>query len=108
MDVKVYYQKVKQVEDTIGEPHVVVVSEATPDGGRAGVRTEVTRRVAAEMVVEGRARLATREEASAFREETAAASRAAARALAAKRMQIRVISDEDLRTLRGAASQTKA
>ncbi len=108
MNVKVYYQKVKQMEATLVEPHVVVVSEETPDGGRAGVRTEVARRVAAEMVVQGRARLATAEEANAFREERAEASRAAAQALAAKRMQITVISDADLRALKGTAPRPKA
>ncbi len=108
MDVKVYYQKVKQLEATIGEPHVVVVSEETPDGGRAGIRTEVARRVAAEMVVEGRARLATAEEANRFRAETAEASRAAEQAAAARRMQISVISDADLRALRAAAPRAKA
>ncbi len=108
MDVKAYYQKVKQMEATLVEPHVVVVSEETPDGGRAGVRTEVARRVAAEMVVQGRARLATAEEARAFREERAEASHAAAQALAAQRMQITVISDADLRALKGTAPRPKA
>ena len=108
MDVKVYYQKVKQMAATLVEPHVVVASEETPDGGRAGVLTEVTRRVAAEMVVQGRARLATAEEASAFREERAEASRAVAQALAAKRMQITVISDADLRALKGTSTRPKA
>jgi hypothetical protein len=107
MDIKVYYQKVKQVEATLGEPHVVVVSEETPDGGRAGVRTEVTRRIAAQMVVQGRARLATAEEASAFREERAEASRAAEQASAAKHMQLTVISEADLRALRGAAIRSE-
>lgn len=108
MDVKAYYKKVKQMETTLVEPHVVVVSEETPDGGRAGVRTEVARRVAAEMVVQGRARLATTEEGNAFREERAEASHAAAQALAAKRMQITVISEADLRALKGAAPRPKA
>jgi hypothetical protein len=108
MDVKVYYQKVKQLEATLVEPHVVVVSEETPDGGRAGVRTEVARRVAAEMVLRGRARLATSEEARTFREERAEASQAAAQALAARRMQITVISEADLRALKGAAPRPKA
>ncbi|MGE5569009.1 MAG: hypothetical protein ACM3S5_08235 [Rhodospirillales bacterium] len=102
MNIKVYYQKVSELEATLEEPHVVVVSEETPDGGRAGVKTEVTRRLAAEMVVQGTARLATAEEAKAFREERAEASRAAAQAAAAKRMQITVISEADLRALKGA------
>jgi hypothetical protein len=108
MDLKAYYQKVKQLEATIAEPHVVVISEETPDGGRAGVRTEVIRRVAAEMVVAGRAHLATAEEARAFREEIGEASRAAVQAAAARRMQITVISEADLRALKGAAPRMKA
>lgn len=108
MDIKVYYQKLKQVEASIGEPNVVVVSKETPDGGRAGVKTEVTRPVAAQMVVQGRARLATAEESEAFREERAKASRAAAQAAAAKRMQITVISEADLRALKGSEEKSKS
>ncbi|HOK47374.1 MAG TPA: hypothetical protein PLA43_18880 [Bryobacteraceae bacterium] len=101
MNLKVYYQKVSELEATLEEPFVVVVSKETPDGGRAGVKTEVTRRVAAELVVQGTARLATAEETKAFRQEQAEASRAAAQAAAAKRMQITVISEAELRALKG-------
>jgi hypothetical protein len=49
MDLKVFYQKVRQVEAGIEEPHVVVISHDTPDGGRAGVASEVKKTVAARM-----------------------------------------------------------
>jgi hypothetical protein len=101
MDLKVYYQKMRQIEAALGEVHVVVVSQETPDGGRAGVRTEVPRLVAAKLIVEGRARLATAEEASEYREQTAEAKRAAEQAATAGRMQITVISEADLRALKG-------
>ncbi len=101
MDLKAYYQKIRQIEATLTEPHVVVVSLETPDGGRAGVRTEVARGVAARMVVEGRARLATPEETKEMKEQAAEAKRAAEEAGAAKRMQLTVISESDLRALRG-------
>ena len=57
MDLRGYYQKIREVEAQIGEPCASVVSLATEDGGVAGVVTEVPRRVAAKMVVDGRAKL---------------------------------------------------
>ncbi len=107
MDLKIYYHKIRQVEATLKEPHVVVVSLETPDGGRAGVRTEVTRSIAARMVVEGRARLATAEEASEMREHVAEAKRAADQAAAATRVQLTVVSDSDLRALKGGQRTSK-
>jgi hypothetical protein len=107
MDLKVYYQRMRQIEAALGEAHVVVVSQETPDGGRAGVRTEVPRLVAAKLIVEGRARLATAEEASEYREQTAEARRAAEQAATAGRMQLTVISEADLRALKG-ATRSKA
>jgi hypothetical protein len=59
MDFRIYYQKVRDVEAKIPGAYAVVVSNATPDGGKAGVATEVTRRVAAKMVVDGTATLST-------------------------------------------------
>lgn len=103
MDLKVYYQKMRQIEASLSEAYVVVVSQETPDGGRAGLRTEVARGVAAKMIVEGRARLATAEEAGEYREQVAEARRAVEQAAAASRMQITVVSEADLRALKGAA-----
>lgn len=100
MDMKVFYQKLRQTEASIGEAHVVVVSLETPDGGRPGVRTEVLRRLAARMVVEGRARLATPEETAEFREQVAEAKRAADQAATASRIQIAVVSESELKTLK--------
>ena len=58
MDLRVYYQKVRDVEARIPGPYVLVESLATPDGGKAGLLTEVPRRVAAKMIVDGAAKLA--------------------------------------------------
>jgi hypothetical protein len=102
MDLKVYYQKIRQIEAALGEAYVVLVSQDTPDGGRAGVRTEASRLVAAKMIVEGRARLASAEETAEHRERAAEAKRAAEQVAAAGRMQITVVSEADLRALRGA------
>ena len=66
MDLRMFYQKMRKLEQEITAPHVVVISAETPDGGKAGVQTEVTREMAARLIVEGRARLATSEEAEEF------------------------------------------
>jgi hypothetical protein len=67
MDLKVFYQKMRKLESEIPEAHVIVVSLETPDGGKAGRRTEVNRETAARSVVEGRARLADAQESEEFR-----------------------------------------
>ncbi len=108
MDLKVFYQKFRQAEASIGEAHVVVVSQESSDGGRAGVRTEVPRALAARMVVEGKARLATAEESAEFREQAAEAKRAADQAAAASRIQIAVISETELRSLKSAARASRS
>jgi len=100
MDLRVFYQKLRQTEASITEGHAVVVSVETPEGGRPGVRTEVPRALAARMVVEGRARLATPEESAEFRAQAAEAKRAAEQAATANRIQIAVVSDSELKTLK--------
>jgi hypothetical protein len=57
MDLRIYYQKIRDVEATITEEFPVVVSKETPDGGKKGVRTQVPRKIAAKMIVEGLAEL---------------------------------------------------
>ena len=58
MDSKIYYQKVREQEAKIPSDFAVVISRDTADGGKAGTKTEVPRRVAAKLVVEGLADLA--------------------------------------------------
>ncbi|HVT95402.1 MAG TPA: hypothetical protein VHD76_21300 [Bryobacteraceae bacterium] len=87
MDLRVFFQKVKEVESAIPEDPTVVVSEETPDGGRAGARTEVSRALAARLLVEGRARLATAEETAGYKAaQDAFRQKAAEQALAGKVM----------------------
>lgn len=108
MDLKLYYQKVREVEASIGEDYPVIVSRETPDGGRAEVRNEVTRRVAARMIVEGKARLATREESEQYRMELAEARRQAEQAAAASRVQVTVIPEAELKALRNVLRQARS
>lgn len=69
--------------------------------GGGGVRTEALRRIAARMVVEGSARLASAEEALEFRKQNAEAKRRADQAAAASRMQFTVVSPGELRAAKG-------
>lgn len=71
MDLRAYYQKIRKLETEIAEPHVVVVSRDTPDGGRAGVKTDVPRLIAAKMIADEKADLASPEESAKFRGEVA-------------------------------------
>jgi hypothetical protein len=100
MDLTAYYLKVREVEAPLTDP-CVVVSLETPDGGKAGVRMEVPRRVGARMIVDRTARGATEDETREFQQEKAEAKRAAEQLAAAARMQVTVIPSNELRNLRG-------
>jgi hypothetical protein len=100
MDLRAYYRKVREVESQLEGEHIVLVSEATPEGGREGVFTEAPRAVAAKLISEGRARAATKEEAKTFFEERRRAKEAFDQDEAAKRVQVMVIPSNDLRKAR--------
>lgn len=107
MDLRAYYQQLRETEASIPGEFAVVVSNATPDGGKAGVRTEATRAIAARLIVESRARLATAEEAQEYYDDVRAASARIAEANAASRLQVTVISESELRSLRERARPVK-
>src|SRR4051794_21196324 len=58
MDIRMYFQKIRETERNIQDPYVVVVSLETPEGGKPGRTTEVSRASAAQLIVEGKVRLA--------------------------------------------------
>jgi molybdenum-dependent DNA-binding transcriptional regulator ModE len=107
MDLKLYYQKIREMESKIKEAFPVVVSVETPDGGKAGVLTEVTPGIAAKMLVEGAARLATAEEATAFAAANAEARRAAEQLAAAAKVQFAVLSTAELNKLKGVSKSSR-
>lgn len=107
MDLTAYYQKIRATEATITDAFPVVESLATADGGKAGVFTEVTRDIAAKMIVEGEAQLATSAEAAAFRASQAAAKTAAAQAAAASKVQFSVLTTAELNKLKEVADSMK-
>ena len=107
MDLKVYYDKIRELEQSFQSAYPVVVSLETPDGGTPGVMTEAPPRIAAKMIVEGRARLADDLEAMEFEEQKMEAKRVADHLQASARMQVTVVSERDLRALRSANPPAK-
>jgi len=100
MDLRVYYQRIRETREKLTEKDVVVVSCETPDGGKAGFCNEVSREVAAKMLVDGTAILATEDVAEEFRSSRAAAKEKADRELAAAKIPLTILSTDELNRLR--------
>lgn len=67
MDLREFYARIRRIEEEIHEDSAVIVSRATSNGGRAGVKNEVPKAVAARMVAEEQAELASEQEAAEYR-----------------------------------------
>jgi hypothetical protein len=93
MDLRVYYEKLRKIESEIQDPFPVVISRETTDGGKQGLKTQVSRSLAARLIVDGKVDLATKAEAAQFVTHTAkqwrAASEEAALVAPSKPMRIR-------------------
>jgi|ERR1035437_7541147 hypothetical protein len=100
MDLRLYYLKIREAEASITEPFPVMVSKAGT-GGTLGVATEVTRHIAAKMIVDGGADPATAVQIAVFRQQQADALQLAREAVQATTTQINVVNFEDLRKLPG-------
>ena len=105
MDLKEYYGKIRETAEGLPGDFVVIVSLKTPDGGKEGVRTEVDRQQAARMIVDGRARAATTEEAAQFHTGQRDAIKKAQEDEQRKRVHVTIIPDEDLAALRKGSSK---
>lgn len=97
MDLRAYYKKVREADETLTGEDVVLVSLDTAEGGKAGVRTEAPRGIAARLLAELRARVASPEEAREFHETQRAAREAHEQGEAAKRVQVMVIPSQELK-----------
>lgn len=98
MDVRQYYRKLREIEASISEPYLLVVSLETPDGGRAGAVSEVSRYVAAKLILEGCAVVASEKEKAAYLERQVIAKKVSYRADLARRVQVAIIADSDVET----------
>jgi hypothetical protein len=106
MDLKLYYQKIRDTESLIPDAFPLIVSQPTDDGGKAGSLAEVTRAVAAKMIVESTARLATADEAKAYRDNRAAAKRLVDQAAEVSKIQVTVVPTAELARLAGDKKDT--
>ena len=97
MDVKQYYRKIQEIESSLQDPWPIVVSVETADGGKPGKLTEVSRTIAAKMLVEQRAVLADAEQKRQYFEDLEAAQKAVEKAELAKRLQVAIVSEADLK-----------
>ena len=100
MDLRTWYKKVRDAEAGLTGEHFVMVSLATSEGGKEGVRTEVPRSIAARLIAETRARVASEEEALEFREANRLALEQHKQDEAARRVQVMVIPAHKLKKQR--------
>jgi hypothetical protein len=107
MDLRSFFQKLRRIEQEITEPHVVVVSHETPDGGRRGQLAEVSKSNAARLILEGHAHLATAEQSAEFRTAAKKALEEAQQRMMAEKVQVTVISDADLRAMKSSLRTDK-
>jgi len=105
MDLRIYYQQIREKRESLKDDDIVVVSCETPDGGKAGVCTEVPKGLAAKMVVDGTASLADADAAAEFRRARAEAKEKADRELAASKVSLTVIPAAELSRLRASLEQ---
>jgi hypothetical protein len=105
MDLKGYYQKIRDIEARIAEEFPLVLSCETPDGGKEGIKTEVPKRLAAKLIADGLARLASAEEKALFNAAQAEAIRLAEQLAAAAKLQVTVLASSELERLKKAASK---
>jgi hypothetical protein len=99
MDLRAYYRRIRETEASLDDEFPVLRSVATEAGGVGGRLAETTREVAARMIVDGAAELATPEEAAELRRRAAEAQRKELERRKASQVQLTVISQEDLQSL---------
>jgi len=97
MDLRAYYTKIREIEALLEGDHHVVVSLKTSEGGKEGVRTEAPRAIAAKLIAEGRARVASEEEATEFHEARRADRERIEEEKAVRQMQVVVMPQAGVR-----------
>jgi hypothetical protein len=94
MDLRQYYKKLHELEAKMPEAHVLVVSVESGDGGKEGVITEVPRRNACQLILDGRARRAEPAEEEEFRTEESHQREEFQRSKTASRIQVQLVTSE--------------
>ena len=102
MDLRQFYRKIKEFEEGIKSEEVIVVSNETSDGGKAGVKSELKRPIAARMLAEGRVRLATEAEAQLFHHEKEDAYKRGQDILSSSKIQLAVLTESEMKAIKSA------
>lgn len=103
MDLRVYFQKIRELESKIAYEFPILRSLETGDGGKAGTFTEVPRAIAAKMIIDNVARLADGTEVKVFLAARDEARKLIEQAINAAKVQFTLLTTADLDKLRGAA-----
>ena len=106
MDLRGYYRKIREAEASIPENFPIVKSIATEGDGHGGRLTEVSRAVAARMLTDGVAELASSEEAGEFRKQAEEAREAEKQRRQASQIQFTILSEADLQSLQRSSRGT--
>jgi hypothetical protein len=93
MDLRQYFKKIREAETALTDSFPLVISMETSDGGKPGMVSEVSRELAARMLVEGRAVLAEEKDRQRYFERQAAIKQAAEKAELSRRLQVAIIAD---------------
>ena len=99
MDLKKYYRRIREIEAALEDEFPVLKSLATEAGGLGGKLTEATKIVAARMVVDGVAELASAEEAAEFRRLAEENRKREEERRRGEQVQFHVLSEADLRSM---------
>lgn len=94
MDLRQYYKKLHELEAKMPEDHVLVVSLENGDGGKEGVITEVPRRNACQLILEGRAKRMDPTEAEEYRLMEGLKREQFKRERAASKVQVELVARE--------------
>lgn len=105
MNLRTYYQKIRDIERNLVDPFVVVESNDTADGGKEGLMTEVPRQLAAKMIADGRARLAGEEAVRQFHQKKADEKRTADQEAVTNKMQMMLVPTAELMKTRRSAKE---
>jgi hypothetical protein len=100
MDLRQYYREIAEQEARIEEAFPLIVSLKTETGGKEGMISEVSRAMAARLIVEKRARMANAMEIAAYRAMLLEQQRQREDALLLERQRRIHMAEEELRILR--------
>ncbi len=93
MDLTKYYAELQAKEASLEGKDIYVVSLATPDGGKSGIITQVAKRLGCQLMVEGKARLASKKEAEAYESEEAEKRASNESDAFASRIKVQLVAD---------------